>query len=290
MEFTRTIRRYMSGDDVALVKNRLVKLGYLKTALQPRFGNESYQAVRAFQSANNLEVDGIVGKYTWGALFGSDSSTNTPVSAVEIPDWYTDTARSNIGIALAQTTEERRALCLEALNWAIDPEKPTQDPKCFYIRGGNLYDKDLSLHKMTASRLISYFNKPAYAPYYDSGRKEMMLEASKRNDYSIPGCDCSGLIVGLWRKLKIQSSGFDTTANGLYGSYCVNTSDPKPADLAWRNGHIGMFVSPDYVIENIGGAYGAQLTKRTKRRAYNFVDNKLHTFSAWSAYGDPKKY
>jgi hypothetical protein len=48
MQYTRLIKRYMIGDDVSYVKNKLLELGYLKSAKLPRYGNDSYRAVRKF--------------------------------------------------------------------------------------------------------------------------------------------------------------------------------------------------------------------------------------------------
>jgi hypothetical protein len=69
----------------------------------------------------------------------------------------------------------------------------------------------------------------------------------------------------------------------------VQTNSPQPADLAWKSGHIGLYVGGGYVVEWVGGAYGCQLTK-ANRKVFNFVDGKLHTMGKWSAYGDPKIY
>ena len=73
MEFTRNLKRYMVGQDVRYVKDRLVELGYLKKATHNMYGDDTRKAVMAFQSANGLESDGIVGPMTWAALFEEPS-------------------------------------------------------------------------------------------------------------------------------------------------------------------------------------------------------------------------
>lgn len=57
------------GDDVKAVKDKLLELGYLKTAIKPTFGWESAAAVKKFQQDHGLVVDGKVGPITWNALF-----------------------------------------------------------------------------------------------------------------------------------------------------------------------------------------------------------------------------
>lgn len=287
-EFTRTLKRYMHGEDVRAVKDQLVVLGYLKKSTHNTYGNDTYRAVKAFQEANNLEVDGMVGQLTWMAIFGDVP----PAPSVDVPDWIAEPARSEISRALAGVTSKRREICLNALQYCVDRNSNPSILKGFYIRGANLYDKDLTLHVMTKTRLNKYFSRSAYEPYYDDGRKEMMQKMAIKSNYTIVGADCSGMIVGLWRAAKVVSSGFDANANHLYGSYCVprKTTDLQPGDLAHKSGHIGLVVAPNWIVEAVGGAYGIQLTKRTDRRVMDFRDRSIHKMSKWTNFGDPKVY
>lgn len=290
MELTRNLKRYMRGDDVKAVKDRLLELGYLHASTHNMFGNDTYRAVKRFQSASGLEVDGIVGKFTWGALFGGSNASPAPVITEGVPDWLSEGAKKAIGLALSNVTDTRKGICLDALNWCVDARNPLKHPRCFYIRGGNLYNKDLSVNLMTNDRLKYYFQNANYKNYWNGGRKEFMAKAAADCNYSIPGADCSGFVVGLWRKYKIQSAGFDATANTLYHSHCVKTKAPKPGDLAWKPGHIGLVVGGGYVVESVGGWYGVQLTQMDARMVYSYDDKRLHRFSPWQAYGTPKKY
>ena len=61
------------GDDVKEVQDRLYELGYLdKNSRTGTFGEKTAFAIRAFQSANKLKVDGKVGAKTLNALYSSD--------------------------------------------------------------------------------------------------------------------------------------------------------------------------------------------------------------------------
>jgi len=286
MEWYRNIKRYLSGDDVLYAKQRLVELGYLYAATKKRFGDDSYKATKAFQAANGLPVDGVIGRETWAALFSE------PKPVPPIPYDIAEPARSEIALALAQTTAKRREICELALSYCVDRNTDPSTLKGFYIRGANLFDKDLTLHVMTEARLNSYFRKSAYEPYFDEGRKEMMLRNAQLSGFTIPGADCSGFIVGLWRKVGVVSAGFDSNANHLYSSYCVDrsASDILPGDLAHKNGHIGLVVAPNWIVESAGGAYGVQLTKRTDRRVIDFRTRKIVKLSKWQNFGDPKTY
>ena len=72
---TRTLRLaspFMTGDDVLLLQQRLLALGYTEVGTADGiFGPNTDEAVRIFQTRNGLAVDGIVGQTTWNAIFSS---------------------------------------------------------------------------------------------------------------------------------------------------------------------------------------------------------------------------
>lgn len=73
----------LQGEDVLLLQQRLVELGYTEVG-EPDgiFGGMTQTAVVRFQSDSGLSADGIVGQATWTALWGGEAS---PVSAVPTP-------------------------------------------------------------------------------------------------------------------------------------------------------------------------------------------------------------
>jgi hypothetical protein len=62
-----TLRQGATGGDVKYLQRRLRECGY-NVEVDGKFGPKTASAVRAFQSANGLDVDGIVGPATWAAL------------------------------------------------------------------------------------------------------------------------------------------------------------------------------------------------------------------------------
>lgn len=68
MEYTRLLKKGSRDDDVKAVQTAL------HCYPDGIYGDLTTEAVREFQKANNLEVDGIVGRQTWNALF--PASTN----------------------------------------------------------------------------------------------------------------------------------------------------------------------------------------------------------------------
>lgn len=67
-----TLREGAKGNITKLVQQRLIALGYScgKYGADGSFGDDTYKAVRAFQKAHGLTVDGVVGQNTWSELLG----------------------------------------------------------------------------------------------------------------------------------------------------------------------------------------------------------------------------
>lgn len=64
-----TLSMNSRGDEVKRLQQRLVDLGYLKGGVDGVFGKQTHEAVRNFQRANKLSVDGIAGKNTLNKLY-----------------------------------------------------------------------------------------------------------------------------------------------------------------------------------------------------------------------------
>lgn len=289
MEFTRNIRRYLVGDDVKCVKDRLLDLGYLHASTTRKFGNDSYKAAKAFQTAKGLQADGIVGPLTLAALF-AEIEAAAPAAAAGVPGHFSAAVQAALGAALAGVSPVRREICLDALNYAIDPYDPPRYPRSLYIRGGNLYNQNLRPNVITLARIAA--GAKAQPEYYDGGRRQLM-EAAVQSNPSITGADCSGGIVGLLRHAKVVSAGFDANANTLAGARHaapVAKAALKAGDWVHRDGHIGLYAGGGYVVEWIGGEYGCQLTKLADRRCYSFLTGKVARMGAWTGFFDPTYY
>lgn len=76
MEFTRTLKRGMSGDDVKYMQSCLITLKYDlgSSGADGKFGPKTEATVKEYQSrykdadGNKLTSDGIIGKKTWNAI------------------------------------------------------------------------------------------------------------------------------------------------------------------------------------------------------------------------------
>lgn len=70
---TATIRRGDTGDNVRLVQQRLIDLGYLTDKADGVFGAASVKALQAFQRKHGLTADGVAGPSTYAILFSYDA-------------------------------------------------------------------------------------------------------------------------------------------------------------------------------------------------------------------------
>lgn len=79
-----TLRKGSEGSDVEYLQSCLVKLGYSvgSYGIDGDFGNDTYQAVRKFQSNHQLPNDGIVGQATWAAIEQALKNSTPPVDEI----------------------------------------------------------------------------------------------------------------------------------------------------------------------------------------------------------------
>ena len=73
MPIATLIKKGAAGIEVAELQSKLAAAGFLAGPADGQFGPMTEQAVKAFQAANGLEADGVVGPATGGALGLGDS-------------------------------------------------------------------------------------------------------------------------------------------------------------------------------------------------------------------------
>lgn len=71
-----TIQVGDTGPDVVEIKNQLRSAGYFDGPDDDYFGEDLANAVRAYQTAHGLTVDGVVGEETWGNIHGDPKYPN----------------------------------------------------------------------------------------------------------------------------------------------------------------------------------------------------------------------
>lgn len=72
---SETLRQGAKSDDVKTLQQALIDQGYLKGRADGVFGTATVSAVKAFQKAKGLTVDGAVGSTTWNKLMEKTNAT-----------------------------------------------------------------------------------------------------------------------------------------------------------------------------------------------------------------------
>ena len=67
-----TLKKGSKGEEVRILQTALNEQGFDCGEVDGKFGTKTEAAVKAFQAANGLKVDGIVGRMTWAALNGEE--------------------------------------------------------------------------------------------------------------------------------------------------------------------------------------------------------------------------
>lgn len=71
-----TLRYGSEGEAVSTIQNRLISMGYLTGTADGKFGSNTKKAVIAFQKANGLTADGVVGENTYAKMNDTTAKDN----------------------------------------------------------------------------------------------------------------------------------------------------------------------------------------------------------------------
>lgn len=222
MEFTRNIKRGMSGDDVRAVKEKLFALGFYSTKITKltnnTFGSDSVAAAKRFQLKNGLEPDGIVGKLTWPALFGENPDIDAPI---------TDDQGANVN----PLVEKMRQLCqTEVDNGSI----------YVWAAGGELGTS------VSESWIRTKENRCDGGSNFDRAFRMWTKRINAGN--TLFRCfDCSGFVSWILRKLGVFNGRRD--CDGLY-SLSTPLDSPVDGCLLFRRAksnpndetHVGLYI------------------------------------------------
>lgn len=87
----RTLKRGSTGEDVKALQQKLKDLNYYTGSVTGNFGSATEEAVKRYQKAVGLYVDGIAGANTQNKLFGTnyntDGTAKPVINGVENLDW-----------------------------------------------------------------------------------------------------------------------------------------------------------------------------------------------------------
>jgi peptidoglycan DL-endopeptidase CwlO len=237
----RSLRRGMSGTDVARVQ---VLLG---VGVSGVFGRATDDAVRAFQAAHGLNVDGEVGRDTWAAMTGEvDGQTGDVVLQVGSTGAEVSALQDLLGL---RPTGLFDGATLEAV-------------VRFQVGNGLIADGQVG-HSTRMALLRAGWRPSAYEPLIS--RTDPVVPAVPGTDSTIgrraamlglrylgvryvwggedpSGFDCSGLVQYVYAKLGVT---LPRVASDQYGAGPHVARDQLlPGDLVFFDGlgHVGIFI------------------------------------------------
>ena len=250
MDWTRSLRRGMSGADVMEAKRRLLALGYyadyITSLFRQTFGNDTYEAVCRFQAQEGLPVDGVIGSATWEKLMFTAKPLEAPASEPDVPQ----AAPSASGSAMAEAVElpEPSAAALMLCSFAL-------------TRIGDIYVwSESGCGDLTDSR-IQTKDSSEYA------RAIRFRDAQHKAGLTgLLSHDCSGFISYCMRRCDIWENRRD--CDGLW-SYCdeVRRNELIAGDFLFRHEsgnpanktHVGLYTGAGKVIHCKGRDAGVVL-------------------------------
>lgn len=218
-----------SGSDVSSAQRRLKELNYFDGKITGLYGSGTTSAVKAFQKANKLTVDGVIGTRTRECLYSDD--------AVE-------------GVKKATPAPTKKP---EATKKPTKTTKPTKTPKATKkpttTQKPTTNDKDDD----KVSSNVSGFLKVAYAQQ----GKRYVRGAEGPNSF-----DCSGFVYYCLRKAGVSTGRL--SAQGYANSSrwsSVSTSSLKAGDLLFfssgsgstRITHTGIYIGGNKMIHASSG-------------------------------------
>ena len=252
-------KKSSKGPEVRQIQQALIDKGYSvgKQGADGDFGANTEKAVKEYQKANKLTVDGKVGPLTWAALFdGSEPEKPKPEPSKKPAD--NPLVRAMIDDAYAAN------------------------------KRGDLYMFGAKGEKASIAVLDKL--KARNPSYFTSGRYEYLkreIEKARREGRTIYAFDCSGLV---WYKAgRTTRWGKAYNANTTLASHCakITKAELLPGDVVGSSGHIGIVGWDGEIVEAAGGNYGVVVSAGVDvRTAINGQTGKLQKHhGAWTKFG-----
>lgn len=167
---TNNLRKGSTGSDVTELQKLLNSTGYgYNLAEDGKFGSKTLAAVQDYQKRSGLEVDGIVGTKTWGALTSASNqsaSSNTSSNATQAAPDYSKYSYD----ASADTAYQQALAALQQATAAVPTYKASYDDQLQEI-----YDKIVNRDKFSYD-LNSDALYQQYADQYQMMGQQAMMD------------------------------------------------------------------------------------------------------------------
>jgi peptidoglycan hydrolase-like protein with peptidoglycan-binding domain len=249
------------GDEVKKLQKALVDAGYDvgNTGIDGSFGSKTLAAVKQYQKDNGLKVDGIAGKNTLGALFGTGNTQKPPAT--------TPTTNTGGGAKPKEEAPKTEPPAEGTTSTGTPPEQPpvfayndfTYDD---FTYGDFSYDKPFSYDDFSYDNKFSYgdFSYGTFAPSENVTAANNLLQqqqANKPGSYTPVWQDEADAYLNKYQNRDPFS--YDFNSDALYNQY---------KDNYIQQGQMAMMDAMGQAATMTGG-YGNSYAQTVGQQAYN---------------------
>ncbi|WP_085522192.1 C40 family peptidase [Tuberibacillus sp. Marseille-P3662] len=264
MNTQQIISKWEQGNDVRTLQKALDKRQFYTGSIDGIYGPITTSAVRKFQRSNQLQVDGIAGPNTLGAMFNGQSNADNSSSSSR----YLDKGDRGANVRKVQKTLDQ----LGYLNGSVDgifgpvTENAVEDFQSAQglavdgIVGPNTHGA-LQKSDGQAVEAVSYHKNSSLTDNIIADAKKYIGVPYKWSGESPSGFDCSGLT-----QYVFAQNGVDiprTTSQQWSAGQSV--SNRQPGDLVffetYRDGpsHVGIYIGNSRFIQS-GSSSGVKIS------------------------------
>ncbi|MFA8438384.1 peptidoglycan-binding protein [Pueribacillus sp. YX66] len=264
LNVNQTLRNGSRGSQVTLLQNKLKAAGHFKSTVDGIYGPLTAQAVRTYQKANGLLVDGIAGKQTLTALNNvSGSGSSAPSKPAPKPE--KENSSSNVlrlesrGQAVTKLQNDLKRLGFFGANSTGYYGTITEQAVREFQRKYRL-SVDGIAGPATLSKVSEVLSGKDQSSSNGSSFNVMNVVADASEFIGVPyvwggnspsqGFDCSGFVVYVYNKSNVQ---IPRTVAQMWNTF-KSVSKPEVGDLVFFDttggpSHVGIYIGNNKMIQ-----------------------------------------
>lgn len=216
------------GDDVRELQQALIDLGYLKGTADGIFGNKTEIAVRKFQKANKLSVDGLAGSTTRQLILSKAESKKSAATATPSPA----TATATPAPAASSTSSDNQTASSANASSSSGQETSSLFGTYAAISYGSKGDRVKSLQQ---ALITLGFLKGSPDGVFGSKTKKAVKAFQKSKKLTADGVAGKKTLTAIQTALSGSGS---SAASESSGSSASSSSASTPASAAEENGEL----------------------------------------------------